>query len=132
MNARVGRVHTPVPLGFALTRLVGLLLRDVVLTRDEVDGLVAGLLTSAGPTQTRLDRAAGPTITGRFLTRGMSPNYGAITGGKRQPAKGTDAGGSYFLQSKRGPIETCQPKLRPTRDRCRRGRVSGNVSEFDR
>ena len=32
-------MHTPVPLGFGLTRLVGLLLRDVVLTRDEVDGL---------------------------------------------------------------------------------------------
>ncbi len=38
-------VHTPASLGFALTRLVGLLLRDVVLTRDEVDGLMAGLLT---------------------------------------------------------------------------------------
>ena len=31
-----------------MTRLVGLLLRDVVLTRDGVDGLTAGLLTSAG------------------------------------------------------------------------------------
>ena len=39
-------LHTPSPLGFALTRLVGLLLRDVVLTRDEVDGLMAELLTS--------------------------------------------------------------------------------------
>ena len=29
-----------------MTRLVGLLLRDTVLTRDEVDGLMAGLLTS--------------------------------------------------------------------------------------
>ena len=45
-NARVRLVHTPPFLGFALTRLVGLLLRDVVLTRDEVDGLMAGLLTS--------------------------------------------------------------------------------------
>ena len=39
-------MHTPPSLGYALTRLVGLLLRDVVLTRDEVDGLMAGLLTS--------------------------------------------------------------------------------------
>ena len=38
-------VHTPAFLGLALTRLVGLL-RDVVLSRDEVDGLMAGLLTS--------------------------------------------------------------------------------------
>ena len=46
VNARVRLVHTPPSLGFALTRLVGLLLRDVALTRDEVDGLMAGLLTS--------------------------------------------------------------------------------------
>ena len=32
-----------------MTRLVGLLLRDVVLSRDEVDGLMAGLLTSDSP-----------------------------------------------------------------------------------
>ena len=36
----------PPSLGFVLTRLVGLLLQDVVLTRDDVDGLMAGLLTS--------------------------------------------------------------------------------------
>ena len=43
--------------GFALTRLVGLLLRDVVLTRDEVDGLMAGFLTSdeSSTGTTRLD-----------------------------------------------------------------------------
>ena len=46
VNARVRVVHTPAFLGFALTRLVGLLLRDVVLTRDNVEGLMAGLLTS--------------------------------------------------------------------------------------
>ena len=48
VKARVGLVHTPPSQGFALTRLVGLLLRDVVLTRDEVKGLMAGLLTSHG------------------------------------------------------------------------------------
>ena len=46
VGARVRLVHTPPSMGFALTRLVDLLLRDVVLTRDEVDGLVEGLLTS--------------------------------------------------------------------------------------
>ena len=46
VGARIRLVHTPVPVGYALTRLVGLVLRDVVLTRDEVDGLMAGLLTS--------------------------------------------------------------------------------------
>ena len=43
---RVRLVHTPASLGLALTRPVGSLLRDVVPTRDEVGGLMAGLLTS--------------------------------------------------------------------------------------
>ena len=61
VRARIRLVNTPAPLGFALTRLVGLLLRDVVLTRDEVDGLMAGLLTSDGaPT--------GVTRLGEWLT----------------------------------------------------------------
>ncbi len=38
VNARVRLVHT---MGFALTQLVGLLLRDVVWARDEIDGLIA-------------------------------------------------------------------------------------------
>ena len=60
VGARVRLVHTPPPLGFALTRLAGLLLRDMVLTRNEVDGLMAGLLTShAAP--------AGTTRLGEWL-----------------------------------------------------------------
>ena len=46
VGAQIQLVHTPPSLGFAMTRLVGLLLGDVVLTRDGVDGLMAGLLTS--------------------------------------------------------------------------------------
>ena len=46
VGARVRLVHTPPFLGLAATRLAGLLLRDVVLSRDEVDGLLTGLLTS--------------------------------------------------------------------------------------
>ena len=53
MGVRSRFVHTPPSLGLNLTRLVGLMMRDVVLTRDEVDGLMAGLLTSgAAPTGT--------------------------------------------------------------------------------
>jgi NADH dehydrogenase len=53
VDGRVRLVHTPPSLGFGLTRLVGLLLRDVVLTRDEDDRLMAGLLTSeSAPTGT--------------------------------------------------------------------------------
>ena len=42
-------VHTPPFVGLALTGLVGLLMRDVALTRDEIDGLMAGLLISKEP-----------------------------------------------------------------------------------
>ena len=53
MGVRARLVHTPPSAGLALTRLVGLLMRDVALTHDEVVGLMAGLLTSeAAPTGT--------------------------------------------------------------------------------
>ena len=46
-------LHTPPSVGLALTGLVGLLKRDIVLTREEVDGIMAGLLTSGTvPTET--------------------------------------------------------------------------------
>ena len=51
IGVRPRLVPTPPWVAYAATRLVGLALRDVVLTRDEVDGLMAGLLTSqASPT----------------------------------------------------------------------------------
>ena len=47
VNARVRLVHTPPsPGSTTLTRLVGLLLGDMVLERDEVDRLMAGLMKS--------------------------------------------------------------------------------------
>ena len=51
-------VHMWPGLAFALTRLVGPLVGDLVLSRDEIDGLMAGLLTSSGaPTgETRFSR----------------------------------------------------------------------------
>ena len=53
MGVRVRPVHTPPPVALALTRMACLLLRDGVLTRDEVDGLMTGLLTSGeSPTGT--------------------------------------------------------------------------------
>ena len=69
VNARVRLVHMLPAVGFAATRLIGPLLRDVVLARDEVEGLMAGLLTShAAPAGTT--RLAGwleynPDIPGR-------------------------------------------------------------------
>ena len=49
MGVRRWFPHTPPRVGLALTGLVGLLMRDMALTRDEVVGLMAGLLTSDEP-----------------------------------------------------------------------------------
>jgi len=46
-RARIVHVHPQVALW--LSRMIGYALRDVVLTRDEVAGLMANLLVSAGP-----------------------------------------------------------------------------------
>lgn len=49
-------IHMPPRMALAITRIAGFVLRDVVLTRDEVDGLMSNLLVSDGPPtgQTRL------------------------------------------------------------------------------
>ena len=79
VNTRVRLVHMLLAVGFAATRLIGLLLRDVVLTRDEVDGLMAGLLTShAVPAWTT--RLAGwlednPGILGRQYESELRRNH---------------------------------------------------------
>ena len=79
VNARVRLAHTPPSLGFALTRLVGLLLRDVVLTCDEVDGLMAGLLTShatpAGTTRLAGWLEDNPDILGRQYVSELRRNH---------------------------------------------------------
>lgn len=46
-RARIVRVPPPVALTFA--RILGCFVKDVVLTRDELDGLMAGLLVSGQP-----------------------------------------------------------------------------------
>ena len=56
MRVTCGFLHTPPSIGLALTNVIGLLMRDVVLTRDEIDGLMTDLLTSDHP----------PTGTTRF------------------------------------------------------------------
>ncbi len=51
MGVRAWLVHAPPAVALALTQLVGLLKGDRALTRDEVAGLMAGMLTSeAAPT----------------------------------------------------------------------------------
>ena len=48
-DARALVVHVPAPIMGLAARALGLLLRDVVLTPDEIDGLMAGLLVSDEP-----------------------------------------------------------------------------------
>lgn len=48
-DARALIVHVPAPIMRFAARALGLLVRDVVLTPDEIDGLMAGLLVSDEP-----------------------------------------------------------------------------------
>lgn len=56
VGSRARVMHVPPFMALLSSRMVGWLLRDVVLTEDEIDGLMAGLLMSAGP----------PTASTRF------------------------------------------------------------------
>jgi NADH dehydrogenase len=42
-------VPVPPPLGWLAAAILGLLVRDVMLTRDEIAGLMAGLLATDSP-----------------------------------------------------------------------------------
>ena len=43
----VKMIHMPPSIGVALGRVIGLAVRDIILTRDELNGLMHGMLTSA-------------------------------------------------------------------------------------
>ena len=49
VGSRAKTVHLWPSLALFLSRMAGYLVRDVVLTRDEIDGLMAGLLVSGDP-----------------------------------------------------------------------------------
>jgi NADH dehydrogenase len=48
IGSRTLFTHLPPALVYGLSGLVGYVVRDVVITRDEIEGLMAGLLVSAG------------------------------------------------------------------------------------
>ena len=48
-GSRSGVIHVPPAMGYLLSKMIGLLVGDVVLTWDEVRGLTAGLLDTDGP-----------------------------------------------------------------------------------
>lgn len=49
VGSRTGIVHAPPMLALLLSRVVGKVIGDVVLTKEEVEGLMAGLLVSSSP-----------------------------------------------------------------------------------
>jgi len=51
VGSRAWLVHAPSPLSYAASRVLGLLVRDLMLTRDEVTELTASLLVSDQPSQ---------------------------------------------------------------------------------
>ena len=62
IGSMVRLVHLPPGMALALTRVMGLFVNDVVLTRDEVKGLMAGLLVSGDP-------PSGETRLSQWLTK---------------------------------------------------------------
>jgi NADH dehydrogenase len=79
VGSRARLVHVPPALGVAAGRLVGLFLRDVVLTRDELRGLMEEMLTSGQPptAPTRFTDwlAAHRDDVGRAYTSEMSRHF---------------------------------------------------------
>jgi hypothetical protein len=68
VGSRARIVHVPPRVGLGCAKLIGLLVGDMVLTREELDGLMAGLLVS-------------PCLsTGRTPTEQMAQRDGRISG----------------------------------------------------
>jgi NADH dehydrogenase len=79
IGARARIVHVP-PTAVAVTgRVLGLLVNDVVVTKDELDGLMAGLVVTGGPTtgQRRLSTwlADHADVVGRRYASEVSRHY---------------------------------------------------------
>jgi NADH dehydrogenase len=49
VGSRARLVHVPPGAALALTKMLGMFVRDRILTREEIDGLMAGLLVSSAP-----------------------------------------------------------------------------------
>jgi NADH dehydrogenase len=75
-------VHLPAPLVLAATRLVGVVVRDVVLTRDEISELTESLLVSPQPPTTRTKFsewiAANAATIGRRWSSELERNFRSV------------------------------------------------------
>jgi uncharacterized protein YbjT (DUF2867 family) len=86
LNSRTRIVHFPPMLALTLSRIIGLLKQDVVLTKEEVDGLLADLLVTDSPPAgaTKLSewlRVNSASIGSRYQSE-LSRHY-------RPPSRGT-------------------------------------------
>jgi uncharacterized protein YbjT (DUF2867 family) len=91
VGSRAWIAHAPPGVALAVSRLAGLVLRDVILTRDELDALTAGLLVSAEPPRGR-DRfdewlAENATRVGRRYTSEVRRNFEAEGRGRGKAAR---------------------------------------------
>src|SRR5918995_5088872 len=71
-------VHVPPPIMRLAARALGLLVRDVVLTPDEIDGLMAGLLVSNTRRSERSASASGSTRA-KHRSAGHTPTSSNVT-----------------------------------------------------
>ena len=69
VRSRALLVHAPTPLSLAASRVLGLLVRDVMLTRDEVTELAASLLVSDEPPQGTISLGSWATANATDLGR---------------------------------------------------------------
>ncbi|MEP7379737.1 MAG: NAD-dependent epimerase/dehydratase family protein [Chloroflexota bacterium] len=89
VHSRALLMHMPVPVVLGTTRFLGLAVRDVVLTRDEIRELMESLLTSAsnpnGTTPTRFSEwiAANADSVGHHWSSELGRNFGKLQGGNR-------------------------------------------------
>ena len=49
VGSRARIIHVPPAVALAAARLIGLVVRDVVVTKDELEGLMANLVVTDGP-----------------------------------------------------------------------------------
>ena len=62
INSRATIVHVGPNLALFLAKLIGYVVRDIVITRDEIDGLMSNLLVSE-------DEATAPTLFSDWLVQ---------------------------------------------------------------
>jgi NADH dehydrogenase len=73
VGSRARLMHLPPSMALLAARMAGWLVRDVVLSKDEIDGLMAGRLVSAAPptTSTRFTewlQAEGASLGRRYAS----------------------------------------------------------------